>query len=42
MVVVPESINVVNAKWIYKWKTDAHGHIVKAKARLVANGFRPE
>ena len=36
---VPEGSNIVNAKWVYKWKTDSNGEILKAKARLVAKGF---
>ena len=36
---VPEKINVITAKWVFTWKTDAEGLITKAKARLVARGF---
>ena len=36
----PESCNVIDARWAYKWKADETGKIVKAKARLVAKGFK--
>ena len=36
---VPEAANVITAKWVFTWKTDADGIITKAKARLVARGF---
>ena len=36
---VPEGSNIVNAIWVFKWKTDVNGEILKAKARLVAKGF---
>ena len=36
---VPERSNIVNAKWVFKWKPDVNGEILKAKARLVAKGF---
>ena len=39
MEVVPEGGNIVDARWAYKWKIDAHGDIVKAKIRLVAKWF---
>ena len=29
----------VDSKWIFKWKKDQDGNVVKAKARLVARGF---
>ena len=32
----PEGCNVIDARWVYKWKADETGKIVKAKARLVA------
>ncbi|CAM9893445.1 unnamed protein product, partial [Sphacelaria rigidula] len=35
----PEAANVISAKWIFSWKTDADGTATKAKARLVARGF---
>ena len=34
-----EGSNVVESKWLLKWKGDAHGMIERAKARLVAKGF---
>ena len=30
---------MASAKWVFTWKTDEHGTIAKAKARLVARGF---
>ena len=30
---------MVSAKWVYTWKSDENGKVVKAKARLVARGF---
>ena len=32
--------NVIDAKWVYTWKVDEHGWVVKAKSRLVARGFK--
>ena len=31
---------MIDAKWVYKWKVDEHGWVVKAKSRLVARGFK--
>ena len=31
---------MIDAKWVYTWKTDEHGWVVKAKSRLVARGFK--
>ena len=31
---------MIDAKWVYTWKTDEQGWIVKAKSRLVARGFK--
>ena len=36
---MPKDVNVITAKWVFGWKTDANGLITKAKARLVARGF---
>ena len=30
---------MISAKWVYTWKSDENGKVVKAKARLVARGF---
>ena len=32
--------NVIDAKWVYTWKVDEEGSVVKAKSRLVARGFK--
>ena len=32
-------INVISARWVYSWKSDEFGIVVRAKARLVARGF---
>ena len=37
--VVPDCVNVVSARWVFAWKVDKDGNIVKPKARLVARGF---
>ena len=37
--VVPDGVNVVSARWMFAWKVDRDGNIVKPKARLVARGF---
>ena len=37
--VVPNGVNVVSARWVFAWKVDKDGNIVKPKARLVARGF---
>ena len=37
---VPDGVNVVSAGWVFSWKVDKDGNIVKKpKARLVARGF---
>ena len=36
---VPDGVNVVSAGWVFSWKVDKDGNIVKPKARLVARGF---
>ena len=35
----PAGSNVVSAKWVFSWKANELGQVVKAKARLVARGF---
>ena len=37
--VVPNGVNSVSARWVFAWKVDKDGNIVKPKARLVARGF---
>ena len=37
--VVPDGVNVVSARWVFAWRVDKDGYIVKPKARLVARGF---
>ena len=37
--VVPDGVNVVSARWVFAWKVEKDGIIVKPKARLVARGF---
>ena len=32
--------NVIDAKWMYTWKVDEQGCVVKAKSRLEARGFK--
>jgi len=36
---VPKNANIITPKWVFKYKLDANGNIVKRKARLVARGF---
>ena len=33
-------MNVTDAKWVYTWKVDEHGWVVKPKSRLVARSFK--
>ena len=35
---VPAGSNIVEAKWLLKWKGDEHGMINGSKARLAAKG----
>ena len=30
---------MVSAKWVYSWKVNELGHVVRAKTRLIARGF---
>ena len=32
-------INIISARWVYSWKSDEFGVVVRATARLVARGF---
>eukprot|EP00833_Pecoramyces_ruminatium_P011381 jgi/Orpsp1_1/1185413/evm.model.c7180000093637.1 len=36
---LPPNTNVVNSRWVFKYKHDNEGKIIKRKARLVAKGF---
>ena len=40
MTEIPEGCNIVDAKWLYKWKGDSDGMIDRANARKVAMGYR--
>ena len=31
--------NVIDGKWVFKWKMDSNGYITRAKARLVTRDF---
>ena len=35
----PGGVNVVSARWVFAWKVDKDGNIVKPKSSLVARGF---
>eukprot|EP00833_Pecoramyces_ruminatium_P015598 jgi/Orpsp1_1/1189630/evm.model.d7180000073350.1 len=37
--VLPKNKNVVTCKWVFTYKRDDKGNIIKCKARLVARGF---
>ncbi|GJQ99699.1 retrovirus-related pol polyprotein from transposon TNT 1-94 [Tanacetum coccineum] len=37
-----EKVMLIQLKWIYKFKTDEFGRVLKNKARLVSQGFRQE
>jgi len=36
---VPKNFNVISCRWVFKYKRDSKGNIIKRKARLVARGF---
>ena len=36
---IPEGCDIVDVKWLYKWKGDWHGMVDRAKARMVAMGY---
>ena len=33
---IPEGCNVVDAKWLYKWKSESHGMVDRTRARMVS------
>lgn len=35
----PKWSNVVSSKWVFKWKTNVTGQVIKANARRVSRGF---
>ena len=37
--VVPDGVNVVSARWVFAWKVDKDGNLLKPKERLVARSF---
>jgi hypothetical protein len=39
VVEMPNGVNVVGSKWVFRAKKDAAGKVVRYKARLVAQGF---
>ncbi|GJW60241.1 retrovirus-related pol polyprotein from transposon TNT 1-94 [Tanacetum coccineum] len=38
----PDCVMIISLKWIYKFKLDEYGDVLKNKARLVAKGYRQE
>jgi len=36
---LPENANLVSSRWLFKYKKDGEGKVMKRKARLVARGF---
>ena len=36
---IPEGANTVSSKWVFKYKRNAQGSIIRRKARLVARGL---
>ena len=36
---IPEECNIVDTKWLYRWKRDSHDMVDRAKARTVAMGY---
>jgi hypothetical protein len=39
IVPIDHSWNLLSSKWVFKIKSDEHGHITRYRARLVAKGF---
>ena len=42
LVVPPGGANILNSMWVYKYKRDQTGKVVRYKSRLVAKGFSQE
>ena len=38
----PVGEKATDSKWAFQWKTDEHGYVIKAKARLVFRGDKQE
>jgi len=36
---VPSGSNIISSRWVYKYKRDARGNVIKRKAKLVAKGY---
>ena len=35
---IPEGCNIVDVKWLHKWKDDLHGMVYRTKARTIPMG----
>jgi len=39
---VPSGSNIISSRWVFKYKRDSNGKVIKKKARLVAKGYTQE
>lgn len=39
---IPENATLITTRWVFKYKRDSNGKIIKRKARLVARGYTQE
>jgi len=39
---VPSGSNIISSRWVFKYKRDSNGKIIKRKARLIAKGYTQE
>ena len=39
---VPSGSNIISSRWVFKYKRDSNGKVIKRKARLVAKGYTQE
>jgi len=39
---VPQNCNLISSRWVFKYKRDPQGKVIKRKARLVAKGYTQE